>query len=217
MKIIDKPYAKTQQELHAIADENLQILRGIAQTVSPAWIPFISEYASDSSTGNLRSLGLAYAPASVRRHHSFEGGLVYHFLEMWSIHTRLHMCTPQLPLLCDKNVFDGILAHDLHKVLRYTACNQILGYDKGRLFKGMSTSLMNDNTLSVMLLPKDLQTPLVANVICCAEGGWAKDPAPGVSSLAKYVYLLDDMSANVFEKINVKDSEERRIEGLPPI
>jgi hypothetical protein len=163
-------------------------------------------------------LGMRRAPASKNRHHNVEGGLVRHLLQMWEIWVGMKAILrdhrAQHPLLNDANVWKCILHHDLNKVWKYRLENGDpwkvdYASDTDRL-----TYLLGDVNKVMFLLSKHgihLSLPLF-NGLITAEGGFSLSPRPKTESvLAKMAYLLDEMSANVIDRLQTNrfwDSKE---------
>lgn len=183
------------EELHAASAESMETLVCLLNIASPCLRPVLESRLNFVESDAGLSLGVLHAPASVRRHHSVVGGLLNHYLEMWVLHCKLSSCDFMYEVHDkDREIMDAIIIHDLHKIdniYMYEATNRF-SYNKSA-----ESLLLPQNYRTIRLMPKELQTPLMLNVIACAEGGWAKDPAQYASPLAKYIYLLDDMSANV--------------------
>lgn len=166
----------------------------------------LRELRYDRHRGNLILLGMQSAPASKNRHHNREGGLVVHLLEMYDIWKEciqpfLKNRTSEHPLLTDSNVWLAILHHDLNKVWRY----RLVNYDpwtvdyheisQSKLLGGPQTSL------SILMQNGITLTPVMHNALLCSEGGYAAHQPGAMTVLAKIVYILDEMSASVVNRL----------------
>lgn len=186
----------------------------------------------DRNLGGVRYLGMYRAPASKNRHHNVEGGLVKHLLQMWELWLDFRSIlrghhVQQHPELNDSNIWKCILHHDLNKVWKYRLMEQD---EKGRNNAGwavdysdepLSPLLGADVNKVIFLLNQQgitLSVPLF-NALITAEGGFSQSPRPKVESvLAKVAYLLDDMSANVIDRLQTNrfwDSKEGGISEVP--
>lgn len=150
-------------------------------------------------------LGMRRAPGSKNRHHNEEGGLVLHLLQMYAAweHMREHIknTTNGHPLLTDSNVWLAILHHDLNKVWRYQLTDyatwtvDYFDNSRSKLLGGDQTSL------SILMQYGITLTPLLHNALICAEGGYSALRPRAETVLSKVVYLLDEMSANVIDRL----------------
>jgi len=148
-------------------------------------------------------LGLARSPAARGNHHAFEGGLVYHLLEMWAAWERLRPDIMDLEHLSNERVFKAILYHDIHKAYRTYL---LKGSDPWQVDYGRDPTdqLMTTDIKSIWILMRAGITldPEQMNALLLAEGGYAKIKPKWQSVLAKLAYLLDEMSGNVASRIN---------------
>lgn len=152
-------------------------------------------------------LGFYNAPASKERHHNVRGGLVLHLLEMWALWQNgfqymLRNTTHGHPLIDDSSVWRGILHHDLNKVWRYRLASAnpwTVDYAEDRM-----TALLGATHKTIHLLQEYeiYITPLMHNAIINAEGGYAKERTHSETVLAKLIYLLDETSANVIDRLH---------------
>lgn len=156
-------------------------------------------------------LGLRRAPAAKGNHHAFEGGLVYHYLEMWDIWTiwanRFYLRTTSH--MNDDRVLRGIINHDLHKAYRYyrlvsTAPWQVeLATDYRKQSLEPSDTLVIENVKTIQILNHHGITmdDEQMNALLWSEGGFSKTKPQWCSILAKLLYLLDEFSGNVIGRI----------------
>lgn len=157
-------------------------------------------------------MGLERAPAAVRNHHSHEGGLLDHMLEMWdcweSSLSRLFSRGIRKDHLSQGRILRAILYHDLHKGYRYYVNvkegelpKECLGRPLRKSDWGTlrhPTSLMTDNAQTMQILMKHEISldALQMNALQYSEGGWAETKPPDRSVLATVAYLLDELSGN---------------------
>jgi hypothetical protein len=159
--------------------------------------------AQDAPDGERTYLGFFRAPAAKGNHHAFEGGLVYHLLEMWNVWTLLRPMALASPYVTDERVLRAILNHDLHKAyLTYV----LISADPWQTDYGKheTDELMTNDTKSLWLLTKHHvpMDPEQMNALLWAEGGFSKTRPNWTSVLAKLCYLLDEMSGNVIARID---------------
>lgn len=173
----------------------------------------------DRKEGFTHYLGFYRAPAAKGNHHAFEGGLVFHLLEMWSI-WQDGLRGRILPHALEKNVegyvsdwrvLEAILFHDLHKafctyVLQSTEPWQV---DYGR---HPSDEMLGSDVKTLWLLADhgvvlDLEQ---MNTLLWAEGGFAKIKPRHCSVLAKLCYTLDELSGNVMGRIESRTMIDHR-------
>lgn len=191
----------------------------------------------DSYVGESCMLGLYRAPGSKDRHHAFEGGLTAHLLEMWEcwlmLRGQIEKNVPRHDLINDSLILRAIIHHDLNKVHRYRLVN-VEGFkmendEQIRIPWEVEYAKANEDPLG-HLLPsthKSLQIlmnagitldPLLYNALITAEGGFTEGPRPKTETvLAKLVYLLDELSANVFSRIAADrfwDSKDGGLHGI---
>jgi hypothetical protein len=154
--------------------------------------------------------GLFNAPAGSYVHHSYQGGLVDHYLQMLDVHQKLKLAG--LTNFADHKVVETVVLHDLHK----GRFNFIYSKEEkpGRWFeysKHPEPSLLGNNGQTLAMLMNCgyvISCPEVMNALLHSEGGWAKSPPKWCTPLAKYCYLLDEFSSNVLarqEKGNIWD------------
>jgi hypothetical protein len=166
-------------------------------------------------------LGLYRAPGSKNRHHNVEGGLVKHLLQMWgvwmSMRPLLREAGGSHPLLTDENIWKCILHHDLNKVWKYKLFWPELSPTPALEYAGeldRMTYFLGDTNKTICILGKygiTLNIPLL-NALVNAEGGYSPGPRTQTETvLAKLAYLLDEMSANVIDRLQFNrfwDSKE---------
>lgn len=162
------------------------------------WVRMLYGLAPDVTFESQVFAGFRCAPAAKGYHHAYLGGLVAHYLEMWYFWDKLRASVDRDLLLTDRNVLQGIIMHDLHKGwTTYVYDKEIeSGFNYG---KHPSSSMLTDDQKSVYILTKAGIVPdlLMLNVLFNSEGGWAKSPPRWSSTLAKMVYILDELSGNV--------------------
>lgn len=154
-------------------------------------------------------LGMRRAPASKDRHHAIEGGLLTHLLEMWALwfgckNIILSSLTPSvLPkTLTDSMVWRAILHHDLNKIWRY----QLISNNPWKVeysTRDRPGGLLGNANKSLWLLQSygiRLDLPLY-NALLCSEGGYSEVRPSAETVLAKIVHILDEMSANVVDRL----------------
>lgn len=181
-------------------DSNFESLCDLVQTVcGPGWLSMVLNLGPNTEFEGVTFFGLKQAPAAKGNHHAYLGGLVEHLLEMWNTYRQLD-CSVLYndPLLTDTRVLKGIVSHDLHKA--WCTFVQDLKVDSG-LNYGVhpSNSLLKKDQKSVYILSQaNIQLDLIdMNCLFCSEGGWADSHPKWSTTLAKLVYLLDEMSGNV--------------------
>jgi len=162
-------------------------------------------------------LGLRRAPGSKNRHHNYEGGLVDHLLEMWAIWQKLSEVVKagRHELLSDSLLWRAILHHDLNKVHRY----KLVTEDPWEVeyAENMKNSLLSSTHLVLWTLSQhDIRMPAVLhNALIVAEGGFSRDERPRTESvLAKLVYVLDELSANVVNRLDLQRFWDSKQGGL---
>lgn len=169
----------------------------------------LNDLRQDRVVGDITVLGMYRAPASKDRHHDREGGLVQHLLEMWDIWMTdgsaiIRQWGKPHPLINDGLIWRTILYHDLNKVWRYRLESQDpwkvdFAKDEDKLAK-----LIGNHNKALWFLHKygiKLSLPLF-NALLCSEGGYNKHSPEVETVLAKTVYLLDELSANVADRLN---------------
>lgn len=167
-------------------------------------------------------LGMYRAPASKDRHHSFEGGLVVHLLEMWECWFHMKTMLPkQLSYeshLSDDHALRAIIHHDLNKVHRYVLVAKTedepwtVDYYRRDLLDGMMGSTVKSlYFLNQHNIPLD---PVMMNALLLAEGGFAKIRPDHDTVFAKMMYLLDEMSANVLDRLHFNRLIDSKAGGL---
>lgn len=168
----------------------------------------LNDLRHDRNTDNVCVLGMRRAPASKDRHHDREGGLVVHLLEMWDIwltdyaHIIRQYGTPH-PQINDATVWRTILYHDLNKVWRYRLESEEPWRVDYANREDKVSQLVGHHKTFWWLHKYNIRLTLpLYNALLCSEGGY-NDHRPRVeTALAKLVYLLDEMSANVVDRLN---------------
>lgn len=148
-------------------------------------------------------LGLRRAPAAKRNHHAFEGGLVFHYLEMFQIWEGWRQADPRLGSLSTERILKGIFYHDLHKAYRTFVVNQhnpweaYYGKDETELQLTHATKTLWILQAHGVKLDLDQYHALLGS-----EGGWSEfRDIKYHSVLSKTLYLLDEMSGNVLGRM----------------
>lgn len=177
----------------------------------------------DRMVGASCMLGLYRAPGSKDRHHAYEGGLVAHLLEMWSAWKNILrpaiIDSAPTEFINDSLVLRAIIHHDLNKVHRYRLVSietfmVVHDVEQVEIPWSVDYGTKNEDPLG-HLLPsthKSLQLlmdagitldPLLHNALVTAEGGFTEGKRPRTESVfAKVIYILDELSANVFGRLN---------------
>jgi len=195
MDKLDQNFAALEYLAGANDDRYLSLFRGIKDD----WC--------DPATGFVY-LGMRRAPAARRNHHAREGGLVEHYLEMWKMHTIIQsglngsmvLSYDKLP---DPVVFRGIINHDLHKAYYdYRLIPSKLWAVEYSELDHRVLLTQNGKTMFLLSQWKIRLDIIDINLIQYSEGGWCEHEPRERSSLATYVYLLDEMSGNVVDRIN---------------
>jgi hypothetical protein len=152
--------------------------------------------------------GAYHAPAGRNNHHAHFGGWVSHVLEMWKVHTHMEekivIGGESSEYLSAARVLKGILLHDLHKThLEFVPLMDERGVIKFEYSKHPFKKIQTPDQQSAYIAFKfDLQLdPLQLNALYNSEGGFAKDRPEYCSVLAKYLYILDELSSNVLNRI----------------
>jgi len=161
------------------------------------------------------TLGFYRAPAASNNHHAFEGGLVFHFLEMWWIWNKMRDHILPMALLQegtekefrdhldDGRMLKAIINHDLHKAWRTYRLVSIEPW-RADYDQGTSDKLMTNDTKSLYLLSQagiKLDEEQM-NMLIQAEGGYSAIKPKWTSVAAKIAYLLDELSGNVLGRIS---------------
>lgn len=143
-------------------------------------------------------LGMFNAPAAKGNHHAYEGGLVAHMLEMFNFYLDLEKTLPKDPLINRSSVLKGIICHDLHKSWKTFIRDDTVPSGLNYGFHPSNNLVTNDQKSMYILSQAGIKLNLVeANVLYASEGGWAESPPKWTTTLAKLVYLLDELSGNV--------------------
>lgn len=170
-------------------------------------------------------LGMRRAPGSKNRHHNVEGGLVKHLLQMWEIWTGLRGILrdhdAQHAQLNDLNIWKCILHHDLNKVWKYKLVMPTPEWevDYANEQDRLTTLLGDTNKVMFLLNKHGIKLPIpLHNALLTAEGGYSKTQPYAETVLAKTAYLLDELSANVVDRLQTNrfwDSKQGGISELP--
>jgi len=182
--------------------ENFDRLLGLVETIcGPEWLSLVLNLGQNVNYDNQLYLGFRTAPAAKGNHHAYVGGLVEHLLEMWQQFRVLEHSLPADPIICESRVLKGIVMHDLHKAW----CTFVMDdkVDSGLNYgPHPSNSLVrNDQKTMYLLNQAGIKLDLIdLNCLYSSEGGWAECPPKWITTLSKLVYLLDEMSGNVFAR-----------------
>jgi hypothetical protein len=182
--------------------ENWEKLKGLVAGNLPSreaavFLHLLDTLKEDQPNGQKHYLGFFRAPAARRNHHAYEGGLVQHLLEMWSLWDQLK---PQLnapPFISDERVLKAIILHDLHKASR---TYELMSSDPWEVRHGDDETdmLMGTDVKSLWLAQRAGITldPEQINALLWAEGGFSNIRPRWCSVLAKVCYALDELSGN---------------------
>jgi hypothetical protein len=178
-----------------------------------AWTDLFHKYLPDhlDKDGRLY-LGLRRAPAAKANHHAYEGGLLAHLIEMWRLHKQvlgpnlLGVKELELAQITDGRVLTAILSHDLHKGIRtYIWRDESMW----RVERGNDDSdgFMTHEMKSIAFLMSHhiILDEIQMNAFCWAEGGFSTIKPKYTSILAKYCYILDELSGNVLARVQQRD------------
>lgn len=153
-------------------------------------------------------LGFERAPAAQMNHHSFEGGLVFHLLEIWDGWLWLKPVSYVQDHVDGKNIIQGIINHDLHKAHRTF---QMISRSpwKTKYAKDHTDMNLPNHAKCMWLLNQYgvILSEMQMNALCSAEGGFSEILPKWTSVLAKVLYLLDELSGNVRNRIETGDLE----------
>jgi hypothetical protein len=155
-------------------------------------------------------LGFKRAPAAKRNHHDHEGGLVTHLLQMWECYLQLEPMIREMdgdaaaPVRrpTHEQVLKAILYHDLHKAcLTYVLVSETPWETK--YGEDTSDKLLTHDTKTLWILNKAgiKLSQEQTNAILWAEGGFSQTRPQWSSVLAKLVYVLDEFSGNVLDRV----------------
>lgn len=162
--------------------------------------------AQDLDRGTVNYLGLLNAPAAKGNHHAYLGGLVAHYLEMWQFGCiMLPQFQHKSKYFTEERILKGIMLHDLHKAWEtfVVVANAEKGTTTLEYGKSPSSALMTNNQKTVHLvhlheIPMD---EMDWNILHSSEGGWAEAMPKDIAAISKFIYLLDELSGNVFARI----------------
>lgn len=187
--------------------------------LSEKYVAMLEMLRADQVFGEECALGLYRAPASQSRHHAFEGGLVAHLLQMFDIWVELGLALrtqTALPEYLTDNAFvwRAILHHDLNKVWKYklvTADPWKVDYAPDPLSK-----LLTDTHKSLQILGRmHITLPVVLHsALITAEGGFSATRPKVESVFSKVIYLLDELSANVVDRLQRDAFWDSKIGGI---
>lgn len=197
-------------------EENFQELKDlISSTLTGAgqdsYLRLLSHLEEDQIVDGELLLGFKRAPAAKGNHHAFEGGLVVHYLEMWNWWKTLKTNIGDHEQLSDDKILRGIINHDIHKAYRTFKIS-----DEGTFAtyaNDPSDNMTNHVSKSQWVLSNSGVTMEleVLNALLLSEGGWSTVKTRWSSVLAKVVYLLDELSGNVQERIRLGTWDNVRV------
>lgn len=143
--------------------------------------------------------GFLNAPAAKGVHHARTGGLVQHLLEMFELwKTISSTIATDNKVLTGQNVAATIILHDLHKAYFHFAKDgaEVSGYNYGK--HPISSLLTDDQKTMYIVQHYDVKlNAYVLNAVYNSEGGYAKNPPRFQTTLAKIVYILDELSTAI--------------------
>ena len=154
--------------------------------------------------------GLFNAPAGKGNHHSYKGGLCNHLFEMYQMYQML--CTGGFPIKSHdpatnkQSVMRVILLHDLHKAYYEFTMEEENGEVRFEYGDHPSSRMITNDIKSLQLANKfGITLSLMElNALFNSEGGYARNPPKYISVLAKLVYLLDEMSSNILDRLKTE-------------
>lgn len=146
-------------------------------------------------------LGFRRTPAARGNHHDYEGGLVYHLLEMWSIWQHLRPGIERNRFINDERVLKAIINHDLHKAYKTFLLRSQSPWSV-EYADDSTDMLMTSDVKSIWLLSNYgiKLDPEQMNALLLAEGGYAKIRPRWSTVLSKLCYTLDELSGNVIAR-----------------
>lgn len=192
-------------------DTHFGILMQLVTTHLPKEFSFMLESLAEDrkDDSGQEYLGFKNAPAGKGNHHAYLGGLCEHLLEMWEFWRLLKpgIGIPEDPnqvIISDKSVLVAIIMHDLHKSW-FTFTNvQVNNTGLFTLQYGdhASNSLFTNDQKSMYIATSHgiLLDAFQINCLHNSEGGFAKSPPKWQTTLAKFVYVLDELSSNVLAR-----------------
>lgn len=188
------------------------------EPAADAWLRLTGDLDKDrvdQATGK-NYLGLLNAPAAKKNHHAELGGLVMHYLEMWEIFKDIRgNILPRTDdsdslyqrgeehYVTNERVLEGILLHDLSKAYFTFVLDKEGKFDYGDHPSGtvMGGMLKNDQKSLWIASSYGLSFDLVQlNALFHSEGGWADSPPEWATVLSKLLYLLDELSGNIWDR-----------------
>jgi hypothetical protein len=222
MSTPDRAWLWQSLRAHRVRDveENWRILGDIVVLQLPLsegvnWLQLINYVAQDRRTavgvGNyVNYLGMKRAPAAKVNHHAFEGGLVCHMLEMWELWQTFAgaFCGE---VVDNAKVIKGIILHDLHKGFETFVEQKLDVWDCKYVKNDQDNLLTDDNkTLHIVTISGSgvVLTVEETHVVLNSHGGFSKTRTGNETPLAKLVYILDELSGNVWNKV---DAAERKV------
>jgi len=204
----------------------LFLTQGASDTeLSEKYVAMLNDLRNDTltmgDTGYV--LGMERAPASQSRHHAREGGLVAHILQMWDLwsgglkSTIAAQCGLVDYVEDSSFVWRAILHHDLNKVWKY----ELKSLDPWEVdyAKDPLTAILTDTHKSLYLLAKhDIFLPVVLHsALITAEGGFSATHPKTESVFSKVIYILDELSANVVDRLQRDAFWDSKIGGIHEI
>lgn len=206
-------------------EHNWTKLISLITSVNPSLLPLVNKFKENLLSINEDVLkvrtypGLKNAPAGIYVHHAYPGGLVDHLLEMWDIHLVLYNTLLLKDIdahnhLREAEILETIILHDLHKgycFYRYPnpdeeKIGKATKWAKGYFQRANEDHLMlvGDSGITVWMCQHagyTVSSLKVLNAVLNAEGGYSKTQTPWQTVLAKYVYVLDEISSNVLARL----------------
>ncbi len=179
---IDEWFSELQQRLTTLTNPDLARL-------------MIDYFADEPLVNKLRR-----APAGIKTHHAYEGGLLKHVLDLVRIATAV---APNYPQLDSDLLLAGVFLHDLGKLdelsfdgeLTYSDSGQLLGH----LVQGVVELEMRANRIGLTNQP--IPRPLILRLqhMIASHHGFLEHGSPKVPMTIEAIVLhyLDDMDAKV--------------------
>jgi len=170
----------------------------IEKTQARKYVELLKFLQNDQQSEEGLYLGFERAPAATKRHHTQEGGLVQHLIEMWGLWVSLSDYWKKEGVIDDQRVLKAIINHDLHKAYRTYILD---GERPWRTHYGRDVSdlILTRDTKSFWLLNSHgiALDPVQLNALLQAEGGYSEIRTDKVTLLARVCYILDSGSGSV--------------------
>jgi hypothetical protein len=213
-------------------EENWWILTSLTETalaqsteigLAEKYLAMLEDLESDRTINGKLMIGMKRAPGSKNRHHCVEGGLVAHLLQMWTLWRGLRTIISPLAelhaLMSDTNIWRAILHHDLNKVRKYALTSidpWTVEYVKN---EDVMSEMLGSPHKVLQILNRHgirLNIPL-HNALITAEGGYSESRPAVDTVLAKIVYLLDELSANVVDRLQTNRFWDSKLGGISEV